>query len=50
MNLCQEMVIYNKGAIIWVYKNALTHGPVYFGLKYLGHYMESLFHNSGYIF
>ena len=37
-------------AIMWVFKNALTHGPVYFGLKFLGHYMESLFHNSGHIF
>ena len=31
-------------------KNALAHGPVYFGLKALGPHMKPLFHNNGQIF
>ena len=32
------------------FKNTMDHGPVYFGLKAVGPYMEPPFHNIGQIF
>ena len=44
MNLRPEVAIYKWRAIILAF---MAHGPDYLGLKAVGPYMETLFHNNG---